>query len=150
MLKAICKTTGLTRAQALHAAVEEYAAAHGVALDAPKKTGRTARAPATPATPAAAAELPRLFLRISGLPEVEVLHDGAVVGSSRRCEVWINMPHVETRHARLFGEDGRWVIEDLNSEAGTFHDGRRIKRRVLSQGDEVSLAGFVNVRFDMR
>jgi pSer/pThr/pTyr-binding forkhead associated (FHA) protein len=60
------------------------------------------------------------------------------------------MPHVETQHARVAVEDGEWVLEDLNSEAGTFYAGKRIKRRVLKDGDELSLAGFVSVRFEMR
>jgi pSer/pThr/pTyr-binding forkhead associated (FHA) protein len=45
---------------------------------------------------------------------------------------------VQPRHARLIGEAGRWYIEDLHSESGTFLNGRRIDGRMqVAHGDAV-------------
>lgn len=44
---------------------------------------------------------------------------------------------VSRRHAAVRLEEGRWVVEDLGSTNGTWVNGRRIERAVLTDGDEV-------------
>ena len=77
-----------------------------------------------------------------------VIENEAKLGRSKECEVVINHPHVSRVHARLYLENGKAHLEDLNSSNGTYIDGKRINSKVkisqpLSfQVDEVQF--FVN------
>ena len=56
---------------------------------------------------------------------------------------------VSRLHARIFKENGDYIIEDLNSTNGTFKNGLRLKpyeKRKLMEGDEIRL-GSVNLMF---
>ncbi len=44
---------------------------------------------------------------------------------------------VSRTHARIFAENGRYVIEDLNSRHGTWVNGNQIARRVLRNSDRI-------------
>ena len=46
-------------------------------------------------------------------------------------------PQVGGVHARVQREDGRWVIYDLDSDAGTYVNRRRVKKSELTDGDEI-------------
>jgi signal transduction histidine kinase len=47
-------------------------------------------------------------------------------------------PTISRRHAELTPDDGRWYINDLASNNGTFVNGRRvIQRRMLQPGDQI-------------
>jgi hypothetical protein len=84
-----------------------------------------------------------------GMP-IEVIDLPCVIGSEKKCTVWINSPQIETRHAQItHGSDG-WVIEDLGSEKGTFFGEHKIKRRVIQSGDEYRLAGYLRLRTELR
>lgn len=48
--------------------------------------------------------------------------------------------HVSRRHAQLRLRDGRYVISDLGSTAGTWVNGRAVVEHVLKPGDVISLA----------
>lgn len=55
-----------------------------------------------------------------------------------------NVPLVDSRasrrHARLFWQNGEWVVEDLNSSNGTYVNQRRIaKPASLAEGDKISI-----------
>jgi hypothetical protein len=115
-------------------------------------------APATPPKPAPArGALPqRLYLLLDGrgldgrgMP-VEVIDVPCTVGSERHCTVWVNSPQIETRHLQITHGDEGWVLEDLGSEHGTFLDGKRVRRRVLQDGDEFRLAGYLRLRAELR
>jgi hypothetical protein len=121
---------------------------------------RTAPAPAAAASkPPAAAHGPlpqRLYLLLDGrgldgrgMP-LEVIDLPCVIGSERHSTVWVNSPQIETRHAQITHGDEGWVLEDLGSEHGTFLNGKRIQRRVLQDGDEFRLAGYLRLRTELR
>jgi pSer/pThr/pTyr-binding forkhead associated (FHA) protein len=42
------------------------------------------------------------------------------------------------------------VVEDLETEHGTYFGGERIRQRVLRDGDELKLAGYLRVRAELR
>src|SRR5581483_2045894 len=44
---------------------------------------------------------------------------------------------VSGHHARVILEDGRFLVEDLNSLSGTFLNNQRIRKSALKDGDEV-------------
>src|SRR5262245_43350763 len=61
--------------------------------------------------------------------------------------VLIDNPAVSGRHARVFYEGSRVILEDLRSTNGTFVNGHPITRHVLQHGDEV-LVGKHQLVFD--
>jgi|ERR1041384_376920 pSer/pThr/pTyr-binding forkhead associated (FHA) protein len=85
-----------------------------------------------------------------GMPQ-EVIDLPCIIGSSKKqVTVWINSPQIETQHLRITHGDEGWVLEDLGSEHGTFMGDKRIKRRVLQDGDEFHLAGYLRLRTDLK
>ena len=53
----------------------------------------------------------------------------------------IDHPQVSRVHARILNENGRLIIEDAGSETGTFVNGNRVERHVLTEGDAIRLGG---------
>lgn len=123
------------------------------------KEPRAAPAPEHKSAPPPAAKgyLPqRLYLLLDGrglegrgMP-VEVIELPCVIGSGRKSNIWINSPRIETRHAQITRGDEGWVLEDLGSEHGTFVDGKKIQRRVIENGDEFQLSGYLRMRAELR
>ena len=63
-----------------------------------------------------------------------------VIGRIPGCDHVIDLPMISSRHARLFREGDRILIEDLRSSNGTFVNGTRVEGPVvLNSGDEVGL-----------
>ncbi len=109
------------------------------------------------APPAAHGPLPqRLFLLLDGrgldgrgMP-MEVIDLPCIIGSEKHSNVWINSPRIETHHLRITRGSEGWVLEDLNTEHGTFLGDQRIKRRVIQDGDDYRLAGYLRLRTELR
>jgi hypothetical protein len=150
----IAKALGVTEAEAEKRALRELAEEIGL-FDKPK-------APEPPPEALAHGQpsghyLPqRLYLLLDGrgldgrgMP-TEVIDLPCVIGSSKKATVWINSPQIETQHARITHGDEGWVIEDLGSEKGTFIGDHKIRRRVIQNGDEYRLAGYLRVRAELR
>ncbi|HIF95074.1 MAG TPA: FHA domain-containing protein [Myxococcales bacterium] len=53
------------------------------------------------------------------------------LGRGQECRVRFYDPLVSRKHARVYFEDGRWYIEDLDSRNCTLVDGQKIERIVL-------------------
>ena len=51
---------------------------------------------------------------------------GTLIGRSPECALVLDDDYASGRHARIFEEGGRWLVEDLGSTNGTFVDNRRI------------------------
>ncbi len=122
-----------------------------------ERTTPPASGPASSKPAAAHGPLPqRLHLLLDGrgldgrgMP-LEVIDLPCIIGSERHCTVWVNSPQIETRHAQITHGDEGWVLDDLGSEHGTFLNGKRIQRRVLQDGDEFRLAGYLRLRVELR
>lgn len=84
-----------------------------------------------------------------GMPQ-EVIELPCIVGSSKKSNIWINSPQIETQHLRITHGDEGWVLEDLHTEHGTFMGDKKIKRRVLQDGDEFHLAGYLRLRTELK
>jgi hypothetical protein len=114
-------------------------------------------APKAPPKSSSSSYLPqRLYLALDGrgldgrgMP-FEVIDLPCIIGSSKRANVWINSPQIETNHLRITQSDGGWLLEDLGSEHGTFLGGKRITQRELRDGDELQLAGYLRLRAELR
>ena len=49
-------------------------------------------------------------------------------------------PRISRFHAEIRFENGKFAVYDVESRAGTFANGKRIKHHVLQSGDTISLA----------
>ena len=63
------------------------------------------------------------------------------VGREQTNSVQISDPEVSRRHAEFHFQEGRFVVVDLGSSNGIFVNETRVKRKVLSAGDEVRMGG---------
>jgi len=84
----------------------------------------------------------RLLSLIEREPTPTISFRGAemVIGRVLGCDQVIDLPMISSRHARLFREGDRILIEDLRSSNGTFVNGTRVEGPVvLNSGDEVGL-----------
>ena len=62
------------------------------------------------------------------------------LGSSPKCEVYLfKDPDVEPRHALVRKVGTRHEIEDLDTPAGTLINGRRVRRQMLGDGDQIMI-----------
>jgi hypothetical protein len=146
----LAKVLGLDEAEVELRALRQMAAALGLSREEAPAADR-------PATASAPTALPRrLYLALDGrgldgrgMP-FEVIDLPCIVGSSRKASVWINSPRIETNHLRITQGDEGWVVEDLQTEHGTYFGGERIRQRVLRDGDELKLAGYLRVRAELR
>ena len=68
---------------------------------------------------------------------------GAVtrLGRSLSADVEIDEPTVSRRHALIVREDGGTYLLDDGSRNGTWHNGVRVSRVALRDGDEIMLGG---------
>jgi hypothetical protein len=149
----IAKALGVSEAEAEARALREMAETLGLMESkAPAPAPAAARPHTTPGS-----YLPqRLYLLMDGrgldgrgMPQ-EVIDLPCLIGSSRKCTVWINSPQIETQHLRITHGDEGWLLEDLGTEHGTFMGDKKIKRRVLQDGDEFRLAGYLRLRAELR
>jgi transcriptional regulator with GAF, ATPase, and Fis domain len=74
-------------------------------------------------------------LRRSEYPILSEVSLGSDAGNVIRLED----PWVSEQHCRIANENGRYVLSDLNSNAGTFVNGIPINQRELKSGDEVAI-----------
>jgi hypothetical protein len=168
LLERLAKATGASRTELELRALRELSASLGLdarpaaAKPAAALPSKPAPAPAAarPSKPAPAAEsraLPqRLYLLLDGrgldgrgMP-IEVIDLPAVIGSGKRCTVWVNSPGIETRHLQITHGDDGWILEDLGTEKGTLLGDDPVTRRTIADGDEYRLAGYLRLRTELR
>ena len=162
LLEKLARELGVGPEEVELRALRELAGSLGVS--AGKKVPGAAGAGKKPPHPRASTDAPqeaghylpqRLYLAMDGrgldgrgMP-VEVIDLPCVIGSEKRCSVWINSPQIETRHLQITHTGEGWVLEDLGSEHGTFFGDKRIQRHVIKSGDEFHLAGYLRLRTDL-
>jgi pSer/pThr/pTyr-binding forkhead associated (FHA) protein len=107
-----------------------------VPLDAPAP----ADAPAPQAAPMHAGFIVQ---RQGKLERVVAWHgDVLVAGRSGDCDVVLAQDEISRRHVRFERSGDRYELVDLGSVNGSFVNGRRVDRHVLSVGDVVQVEGF--------
>lgn len=67
-----------------------------------------------------------------------------LIGRDDECDIQINSPSVSRKHALLSrSEKGGWIVEDLNSEAGTLLNGETLEECVpIDNGDIIEICGY--------
>ena len=68
------------------------------------------------------------------------LYEGKnIVGSSSSCHIQIPDEGIEGQHLSIRFSYGKWMITDLDSDEGTFLNGKRIHRTELKDGDKIKI-----------
>lgn len=63
-----------------------------------------------------------------------------VIGRNSKCDLVANQGGISSEHARITRYNGRYVLSDCNSEAGTYVNGNRLTGAVyLNEKDQISL-----------
>jgi Mg-chelatase subunit ChlD len=75
------------------------------------------------------------------------LKDGLVIGRSPACALCLYEDIVSRQHARLRYMNGRWYIQDLNSQSGVYVNGVRVQAIALNKGDRIRIG---STEFDFR
>jgi hypothetical protein len=52
------------------------------------------------------------------------------IGRANDATLVLNDDYASTRHARLFPQDGQWIVEDLGSTNGTYLDRQKVTRPI--------------------
>src|SRR5580704_15443341 len=87
-------------------------------------------------TPAGLAPAALLVLNPSGQRTRVALHPlPFLFGRNADNNLVLRDNRVSRNHARIFFENGHYVVEDLNSRHGTWVNGERIARHVLRNSD---------------
>lgn len=83
---------------------------------------------------------PGAFLIVNGKGHFPL--DRPVLNIGRRLDnqLILDNPHVSRTHAQLRVRDGRYVLFDLGSTAGTKVNGRKVKEHTLRAGDVITIA----------
>jgi len=76
-----------------------------------------------------------------GTPRLLVVTDGALkgatinlseeqilLGRANDATIVLNDDYASSRHARIFPQDGQWIVEDLGSTNGTYLDRQKVTR----------------------
>lgn len=73
-------------------------------------------------------------------PRTVRLSSAAQIGRGEGCAIRLSDTYVSQVHARLYGENGAWYVEDLGSTNGTFLNDRRVAQPVeVHAGDVVKV-----------
>jgi len=84
---------------------------------------------------------PNAFLILGGATIIPLVSPVMNIGRRLENQVVVDDPRVSRTHAQLRLIKGRFVIFDLNSTGGTFVNGQRTNKSILTPGDVISLAG---------
>jgi pSer/pThr/pTyr-binding forkhead associated (FHA) protein len=83
--------------------------------------------------------MPKLVLKFEAavLKEVPVGAQPVTIGRAPDNDIQIDNLAVSSHHAKVYSEESRLVIEDLNSLNGTFVNNQRVQRVTLKQSDQI-------------
>jgi hypothetical protein len=106
--------------------------------------------PAEPKMPAATQILPakqaeemglegRVIVVTSGDQVMRFSQARVIVGRSKEADVRVNDPNVSRKHAAIYWNSGRLMIDDLGSTNGTMVNGYPVTRTVLRPADVVAI-----------
>ena len=75
-------------------------------------------------------------------PEEVQLGEMTILGRDPSADVVLASEAVSRHHAKLSRTEDGWLLEDLWSRNGTFVDRRRVRRRMLKDGDQIDICEF--------
>jgi pSer/pThr/pTyr-binding forkhead associated (FHA) protein len=108
----------------------ERVAAQAARSEAPARPGKGGKPPTQVVVHEPDVPKPRT-VRLSGSTQV---------GRTEACAIRLSDSYVSQVHARLYGQDGSWFVEDLGSTNGTYLNDRRVVQPVeVHAGDVVKV-----------
>ncbi|MER7361757.1 FHA domain-containing protein FhaB/FipA [Nonomuraea wenchangensis] len=94
----------------------------------PRKASRPAKAPAKPKSKKGE---PRKLI-VTGGPlqgtTIDLTETPITIGRANDATLVVSDDYASSRHARLFPQDGQWIVEDLGSTNGTYLDRSKVTR----------------------
>jgi len=106
----------------------------GPATTTRRGRGRQAQAPrqARPVKPQRAGRGgPRLLVVTAGAlkgTSLDLAQQQITLGRANDATLVLNDDYASSRHARIFPQDGQWIVEDLGSTNGTYLDRQKVTR----------------------
>ena len=106
----------------------------GPSTTARRGKARQAQAPrqARPARPARAGRgSPRVLVVTAGAlkgTSLDLAQQQITLGRANDATLVLNDDYASSRHARIFPQDGQWIVEDLGSTNGTYLDRQKVTR----------------------
>jgi len=87
--------------------------------------------------------------------EIALERDSVIIGRDASCDVVVDHHFASRKHARIWRVEERYRLEDLGSRNGTWLNGERlgapkhdsVPGRLLSDGDEINVAGVMAMKF---
>jgi len=76
---------------------------------------------------------------MTGLPRFRLRGENLIVGRSPSSEIALTDRNASSKHCRLAQERGSYVVYDLDSQNGTWVNGKRVKRKKLREGDVLAI-----------
>ncbi|MGC9089957.1 MAG: FHA domain-containing protein, partial [Caldisericia bacterium] len=80
--------------------------------------------------------------KLLGEKELKIPLKGVVIGRSSTCDVRVDDPQVSRIHSLIYFKDGRYYLKDLDSENGTFINGKKISDTVINPGDKIEIGNY--------
>jgi len=116
----------------------------------PGEVNGTSPAYQNPSRPGAAPSSAHVMLEQQGRVTTNIrLHQQMyTIGRHSSCNIRVINQRISRLHARLYQDNGTWVIEDADSVNGIAYQGQRVRRVVLKHGDRVYLAPDVALIFE--
>ena len=107
-------------------------------LGGPSATTRKGKArqaqaprPGRPARPPRGRGSPRVLLVTAGAlkgTSLDLSQQQITLGRANDATLVLNDDYASSRHARIFPQDGQWIVEDLGSTNGTYLDRQKVTR----------------------
>jgi len=89
------------------------------------------RPPRQPRQPKPGRSAPRVLLVTDGAlkgTSVNLSEQQITLGRANDATLVLNDDYASSRHARIFPQDGQWIVEDLGSTNGTYLDRQKVTR----------------------
>jgi hypothetical protein len=101
----------------------------------PGRRGRSRQAPVRQARPAKPQRpgrgSPRFLVVTAGAlkgTSLDLSQQQITLGRANDATLMLNDDYASSRHARIFPQDGQWIVEDLGSTNGTYLDRQKVTR----------------------
>jgi pSer/pThr/pTyr-binding forkhead associated (FHA) protein len=98
------------------------------------RQARQAQAPAQPRQtkpPRAGRGSPRILVVTAGAlkgTSLDLAQQQITLGRANDATLVLNDDYASSRHARIYPQDGQWIVEDLGSTNGTYLDRQKVTR----------------------
>ena len=90
------------------------------------------RQPQRPPKPSRSARSTPRFLVVTGGAltgmSIDLTDQQITLGRANDATIVLNDDYASSRHARIFPQDGQWIVEDLGSTNGTYLDRQKVTR----------------------